>query len=155
MSRARAYLVAEPSLARRADALGLPALLVLGKGEEKTGGRQKAALWADAYEAVVAALFLDGGFEPAARVLRAEFEAEAAAATRLPSRDHKSALQELLQARGEGVPDYVVVAEEGPSHRRRFRVQCVVSGRPVSEGEGFSKKEAQQEAALRALGLLG
>ncbi|HEY7412721.1 MAG TPA: ribonuclease III [Vicinamibacteria bacterium] len=155
MSRARAYLVAEPSLARRADALGLPALLVLGKGEEKTGGRQKAALWADAYEAVVAALFLDGGFEPAARFLRAEFEAEAAAATRLPSRDHKSALQELLQARGEGVPDYVVVAEEGPSHRRRFRVQCVVSGRPVSEGEGFSKKEAQQEAALRALGLLG
>ena len=65
--------------------------------------------------------------------------------------DHKSLLQELLQGRGQAVPEYPVSAEEGPSHRRRFRVQCVIEGRPVSEGEGYSKKEAQQEAARKAL----
>jgi ribonuclease-3 len=65
--------------------------------------------------------------------------------------DHKSVLQELLQGRGQPVPDYPVAAEEGPSHRRRFRVQCVIGGRVVSEGEGYSKKEAQQDAARKAL----
>ena len=144
--------MAAPSLARRAAALGLPELLLLGRGEEKTGGRHKAALWADAYEAVVAALYLDGGLE-AARAVRARRSSRpTSAAPELPEpRDSKSALQELLQARGEAVPEYVVVAEEGPSHRRRFRVECLVGGRLVAEGEGYSKKEAQQEAARRAL----
>lgn len=153
-SRARAHLVSEPSLARRAAALGLPELLRLGRGEEKTGGRDKAALWADAYEAVVAALYLDGGIEAAYRFVAGDFAAEVAALPESALVDHKSALQELLQARGQAVPDYVVVGETGPSHRRRFEVECRVDGRAVSSGAGSSKKEAHQEAARRALELL-
>ncbi len=150
-SRMRAHLVAEPSLARRAEALGLPALLQLGRGEEKTGGRRKTALWADAYEAVAAALYLDGGIEAARRLVEHEFAAEIADFPGEAIVDHKSALQELLQARGQPVPDYVVVGESGPSHRRLFRVECRISGRAVSTGEGHSKKQAQQLAAREAL----
>jgi ribonuclease III len=153
-SRTRAHLVAAPTLAARASELGLPALLLFGRGEEKTGGRSKTALWADAYEALIAALYLDGGFEAAHRFVRNEF-ARDLEGTAPAGRDHKSALQELLQGRGQPVPDYVVAAEEGPSHRRRFRVQCVLEGRVVSEGEGHSKKEAQQDAARKALTALG
>jgi ribonuclease III len=150
-SKARAHLVAAPSLARRAAELGLPALLRLGRGEEKTGGRKKTSLWADAYEAVIAALYLDGGLDAAYRFVSDEFATDVAGARALSSTDHKSALQELLQARGEPVPEYVVVSEEGPSHRRAFRVECRVSGRPVSQAAGASKKAAQQEAARLAL----
>jgi ribonuclease-3 len=149
-SKARAHLVAAPSLARKAAALGLPALLRLGRGEEKTGGRKKASLWADAYEAVIAALYLDGGLDAAYRFVQREFTDDLSTAA-LETVDHKSALQELLQARGEAVPDYVVLAEEGPSHRRAFRVECRIAGRAVSEAMGNSKKAAQQEAARRAL----
>jgi ribonuclease-3 len=148
-SRTRAHLVSAPSLARRAAELGLPDLLLLGRGEEKTGGRKKAALWADAYEALIAALFLDGGIEAAHRFVRDEFARDLEAD--LAARDHKSVLQEQLQARGQPLPDYVVVAEEGPSHRRVFRIECRLEGRVLSEGRGHSKKEAQQEAARRAL----
>ncbi len=151
-TRTRAQLVSAPSLALRAADLGLPDLLKLGRGEEKTGGRQKAALWADAYEALIAALFLDGGMEAAHRFVRDEFARDLEGD--LSSRDHKSALQERLQSRGQPVPDYVVVAAEGPSHRRLFRVECRLEGRVVSEGEGHSKKEAQQAAARRALHIL-
>jgi ribonuclease-3 len=141
--------VSAPSLASRAAALGLPDLLLLGRGEEKTGGRKKAALWADSYEALIAALFLDGGIEVAHRFVRDEFARDLEAD--LSARDHKSVLQERLQARGQPLPDYVVVAEEGPSHRRVFRIECRLGGRVLSEGQGHSKKEAQQEAARRAL----
>ena len=150
-SKARAHLVSASSLARRAADLGLPEMLLLGRGEEKTGGREKAALWANAYEALIAALYLDGGLEAAHRFVRDEFKAELEGGGEIGARDHKSLLQERLQARGDPVPDYVVVGEEGPSHRRRFRIQCVIRGEAVSEGEGFSKKQAQQEAARRAL----
>jgi ribonuclease-3 len=149
-SKARAHLVSSSSLARRSLALGLPDLLLLGRGEEKTGGRQKAALWVNAYEAVLAALYLDAGIDAAFRFVRDEFEPDLLGTSDLAPRDHKSALQEHLQARGDPVPDYRVASEEGPSHRRRFRIQCVVRGEVVSEGEGYSKKQAQQEAARQA-----
>jgi ribonuclease-3 len=149
-SKARAHLVSASSLAGRAAALGLPDLLSLGRGEEKTGGRQKAALGGDAYEALIAAVYLDGGLEAARRFVGGEFKAELEAGE-LPGLDYKSALQERLQARGDPVPDYVVVAEEGPSHRKRFRIHCVIHGEAVSEGEGSTKKQAQQEAARKAL----
>jgi ribonuclease-3 len=150
-TKARARLVSAPSLSRRAAELGLPDLLLLGRGEEKTGGRNKAALWADAYEALIAGLYLDGGIETAQSFVNAEFAAELSGAQEPPDVDYKSALQEVLQARGEPVPEYVVVAEEGPGHRPRFLVRCVVQGIAVAEGEGYSKKEAQQEAARKAL----
>ena len=150
-SRLRAHLVAAPSLATKAADLGLPDLLLLGRGEEKTGGRKKKALWSDTYEAVVAALYLDGGIEAAHRFVREAFAADLEAEESHAARDPKSALQEVLQARGRPVPEYVVAAEEGPSHRRVFRVQCVIDGAAVAEGEGHSKKEAQQAAARAAL----
>jgi ribonuclease-3 len=150
-SKARAQLVSAHSLARRAAELGLPDLLLLGRGEEKTGGRKKTALWADAYEALIAALYLDGGLEVAHRFVRDEFAKDLDAGVSPVSRDYKSALQEVLQGRGEPVPEYVVVAEEGPSHRRYFRIHCLIRGEAVGEGEGYSKKAAQQQAARRAL----
>ncbi|HSD26502.1 MAG TPA: ribonuclease III [Vicinamibacteria bacterium] len=149
-SRRRARLVSEPSLARRAADLGLPELLLLGRGEEKTGGRAKEALWANAYEALVAALYLDGGFEAAHRFVRAEF-ARDVEATDAELEDPKSRLQELLQGRGRPVPRYSVVEEEGPSHRRRFRVECRLDDGTVTSGEGYSKKAAQLQAAREAL----
>jgi ribonuclease-3 len=149
-SKARAQLVSARSLARRAEALGLPALLTMGRGEEKTGGRAKAALWADAYEAVIAAVYLDGGWPAVQAFAAAEFRLDLEAGA-LADPDFKSALQERLQARGEPLPTYVVVAEEGPSHRRLFRVQCLIGGQVVAEGEGSSKKAAQQAAAGMAL----
>lgn len=149
-SKRRAALVSAPSLAERAQRLGLPALLRLGRGEEKTGGRKKANLWANAYEAVIAALYLDGGLVAAFAFVSAAF-ANDLDRDELPAEDAKSALQELLQARGEPVPSYEVVAEEGPSHRRRFRVECRVGGEAIGIGEGSSKKAAQQQAARAAL----
>ena len=150
-SKMRAHLVSAPILAERARALGLPDLIVLGRGEEKTGGRRKAALWANAYEAVIAALYLDGGMDVAHRFVRDAFAEAVASGRPLVEHDYKSALQERLQARGDAVPDYVVVSEDGPSHKRLFRIRCVIGGEGVSEGEGTSKKAAQQEAARRAL----
>jgi ribonuclease-3 len=153
-SRRRAQLVSAASLARRAARLGLPELLLLGRGEEKTGGRKKAALWANAYEALVAALYLDGGFEVAHRVVRDEFGSDAEAAD--PGMgDPKSSLQELLQGQGRPVPRYTVIAEEGPSHRRLFLIECRLDDGLVTRGEGYSKKAAQQEAAREALLKLG
>jgi ribonuclease-3 len=148
-SRRRARLVSAPSLARRAAELGLPDLLLLGRGEEKTGGRSKSALGANAYEALVAALYLDGGFEAAHRFIRDEFSRDLQSTE--ASEDAKSALQELLQGRGRPRPEYHVAAEAGPSHRRRFRVECRLDDGLVTEGEGSSKKAAQQKAAERAL----
>jgi ribonuclease III len=149
-SKRRASLVSAESLAERSLRLELPALLRLGRGEEKTGGRKKAKLWANAYEAVIAALYLDGGLPAAAAFVGSEF-AGALDRPELDAHDAKSALQERLQASGRPVPEYVVVAEEGPSHRRLFRVECRIDGVAVSVGEGTSKKAAQQEAARLAL----
>lgn len=152
-SRRRARLVSAPSLARRAQALGLPALLRLGRGEEKTGGRAKSALWADAYEAVVAAVYLDGGFEAARRFARAEFAGE----LREPpgaGEDPKSSLQELLQGQGRPLPVYSVQGESGPSHERQFRVECRLDDGTAATGAGPSKKAAQQAAARALLATL-
>ncbi len=150
-SRRKAHLVSAPSLARRAAALGLPEVLRLGRGEEKTGGRAKTALWGNAYEAVIAAIYLDGGIERARRFVEAEFGAELSTLDDSTLADHKTRLQEALQAAGQAPPRYVVVEEMGPSHRREFRVECVIDGRALGEGVGHSKKAAEQEAARQAL----
>jgi ribonuclease-3 len=153
-SRLKALLVSEVRLAERAGALGIPEALRLGRGEEKTGGRKKRALWADAYEAVVAAIYLDGGIEAVAQFVGVALEAELAAGPRIGGRDPKSALQEDLQSRGEALPEYVVLAQEGPAHRLHFRIGCRIAGEIVAEGEGHSKKAAETEAAREALAAL-
>jgi ribonuclease-3 len=148
----RARLVQSGSQAERAEALGLPELLNLGRGAEKYGSRGNNSLWADAYEAVVAAMYLDGGLDVASRFLRREFGGRLHAPLPTdPGGDAKTALQELLYKRGSQPPEYVVLSDEGVDTPTRFRVQCVIDGIPASEGAGSSKKKAHQDAARRAL----
>jgi ribonuclease III len=152
-SRRRAQIVSAANLARHAAELGLPELLALGRGEEKTGGREKTALWANACEALAAALYLDGGFETAHRFVRDRFAQDLEDSDE-PLEDPKSALQEHLQAQGRPLPRYSVVAEEGPSHRRLFRIECQLDDGTVTVGADYSKKAAQQKAARLALASL-
>jgi ribonuclease-3 len=152
-SKVKASLVSTPALARLARALGLGDFLALGRGEEKTGGRKKQALLADGYEALIAAIYLDGGIEAARAFIAAQFE-DLLADVRGADfwlRDHKSALQELLQSRDLPLPIYEVAAESGPDHRKMFEVRVRVGDEVLAEAGGRSKKEAEQEAARRAL----
>ncbi len=153
MSKMKAALVSTPALARQASRLGLGEHLLLGRGEEKTGGRRKRALLADGYEALIAAVYLDGGMDAARAFILREFEPllEDVAGAVTIGDDHKSALQEMLQGRGEPLPEYVVTAEEGPAHRRLFTVEVRVRGEVLAEAEGRTKKDAEREAARRAL----
>jgi ribonuclease III len=150
-SKRRAALVSARSLARHAAALGIPKLLRLGRGEEKAGGREKTGLWADAYEALLAAIYLDGGFAAARRFIEKDFAPDFSAGVDRAAVDHKSALQERLQARGLPVPEYALVEERGPAHRKSYVVECRIGGAKPARGEGYSKKEAQQDAARKAL----
>jgi ribonuclease III len=152
-SKMKAALVSTPALARQARRLGLGEHLLLGRGEEKTGGRLKRALLADGYEALIAAIYLDGGMEAARAFILREFEpllGDVASAVTIGD-DHKSALQEALQGRGDPLPEYVVTAEEGPAHRRLFKVEVRVRGVVLAEAEGRTKKDAEREAARQAL----
>lgn len=157
-SKLKASLVSASSLGRLGEALHLGAFLILGRGEEKTGGRRKLALIADCYEALIAAIYLDGGIEPARDFIERQFRdliAEArAGGVAAFTKDHKSALQEWLQSHDRGLPAYRLADEIGPAHRRIFHVQVFVEGEPIARAEGRSKKEAAQEAARRALELL-
>ena len=152
-SKIKAAVVSTHSLARHAERIRLGEHLLLGRGEEKTGGRFKQALLADGYEALIAALYLDGGLPAAADFLERELGAalEADAHEEAVGRDHKSALQERLQALGRPLPDYRVTAEAGPDHRKLFTIDVVVSGEVLGTATGKAKKEAEQEAARLAL----
>ncbi len=155
-SKLKASLVSAASLARLGAQLDLGEFLILGRGEEKTGGRFKQAIISDCYEALIAAIYLDGGIEPARAFIESQFkdlieEAHRTGAEAAFTDDWKSALQEWLQSRGRGLPAYRLAAEVGPDHRKRFVVEVVVEGLPVAEAEGRSKKEAAQAAARAAL----
>jgi ribonuclease III len=152
-SKIKAAVVSTASLARQAEHLQLGDHLLLGRGEEKTGGRRKQALLADGYEALIAAIYLDGGIEHARAFLVREFaplleEARSAAVT---GQDFKSALQELLQARDLPLPEYRLVSTFGPDHRKQFEIEVIVRGEPLAAATGSSKKDAEQEAARAAL----
>jgi ribonuclease-3 len=151
-SKMKAAVVSTQSLARHADQMGLGSHLILGRGEEKTGGRAKQALLADAYEALIAAIFLDGGLDAAGAFLRRELkDALDAGDTPLFARDYKSALQERLQALGKPLPEYRVSGTDGPDHRKTFNVEVVVAGDVLGAATGRAKKQAEQEAARLAL----
>jgi ribonuclease III len=152
-SKIKASLVSTTTLARLARRLGLGEFLALGRGEEKTGGRTKQALLADGYEAVIAAVYLDGGVDEARAFVYREF-AEDLEDVRSPEfwgRDYKSALQELVQSRGLPLPDYSVASESGPDHRKIFNVEVRVQGDVVGTARGASKKAAEQDAARKAM----
>jgi len=155
-SKLKASLVSAASLARLGEALDLGEFLILGRGEEKTGGRRKHAIIADCYEALIAAIYLDGGIEPAQRFIERQFadlvaEARRTGADASFTDDWKSALQEYLQSHGRGLPAYRLAGEVGPDHRKRFVVEVVVEGDAIAKAEGRSKKEAAQLAARVAL----
>lgn len=160
-TRLRASLVSARHLAKVAAELNLGDYLRLGRGEERSGGRKKAALLANAVEAMIAAIYLDGGFGAAIDFVDRQIvtpsmeQMRGALAGSMPLSDHKSALQELLQAHKAGTPRYVLKAEKGPQHRKRFlvevRIPLGLEQPPIlARGIGTTKKKAEQEAARRA-----
>jgi ribonuclease III len=160
LTRLRGALVSRRHLAEVAQTLELGKHLRLGRGEERSGGRAKRALLANAMEAVIGALFLDGGLEPVRRLIEtrvvepgvAPLYGQLVAGEEVG--DFKSALQELLQSRKQGQPEYRTTAETGPDHRKRFFVEARAQGTVLSEGSGPTRKIAEQDAARRALEVL-
>ena len=156
LSKSRARLVNARSLEDAARRVKLGEHLRLGRGEEKTGGREKPALLADAFEAVVAAVYLDAGLSATREMLkRLLFEqALVERGERIGDSDRKSALQEFLQGRGEPPAEYRLSGESGPDHQKLFQVEVWISGECMASGEGSTKKEAEQRAAQSAMGIL-
>jgi ribonuclease III len=156
LTRVRAHLVREDSLHRAALALGLPEQLRLSEGEARGGGAQRPSILADAVEALVGAVYLDGGFEPALQLVRQLFgELIAGSDADSWSKDPKTELQEWLQARRLPVPSYRIVATRGQAHAQTFEVECAAPTLGVAEqGEGRSRRAAEQEAARRLLAKL-
>ncbi len=152
-SKVKASLVSTAALARQAERLSLGEHLLLGRGEEKTGGRRKQALLADGYEALIAAIYLDGGIDQARAFIRREFHALLGEVKggAISGQDFKSALQEHLQAVDRPLPEYRLIASIGPDHRKQFQVGVFVDGAQIADAMGPSKKEAEQEAVRLAL----
>ncbi len=157
LSKIKAYLVSAANLVRLAEKIHLGDYIRLSRGEEKTGGRKKRAIIVDAYEAIIGAIYLDGGVEAASEFVGRQIEEflKNLNVEELMYGDFKSALQEQLHNLGLPEPIYRVVAEIGPDHRKTFVVQVIVHGEVVAESAGSSKKEAQQAAARLALESLG
>ena len=153
LSKMKAHLVSATHLLAAASKLRLGDFLQLGRGEERSGGRMKPALRVDAMEAVIAAIYLDGGVDKAAEVVRQtvlEGWVESGIET-FPFADFKSALQEYLQAARRTPPRYSVAGERGPEHRKMFTVEVRVGKQLIARAEGPTKKTAEQEAARNAL----
>jgi ribonuclease-3 len=152
LTKARAKLVNRRTLAEHARALGVGAHLILSRGEEASGGRERASALADTFESLLGALFLDGGFEAAREFVLREFSAAFGKLNVPPTIENpKGELQELLQARSPEAPEYHVVSTTGPDHDRVF--ECIVQhgGVELARGSGKSKKAAESDAALAAL----
>src|ERR1700688_2100515 len=154
LSRLKAQLVSRGTLARHAAALDLGEVLRLGVGEERSGGRGKKSLLADSLEAVFGAVYLDAGLPAAAKVIHLMLEPMLEVGdgrAQLLGADAKTRLQEVAQARGAALPEYRHTGATGPDHSRLYRVECLLEGQVVGEGEGYSKKQAEQRAAAAAL----
>lgn len=155
LSKLKAHLVSEASLAKAARRMKLGRLLRLGKGEELSKGREKHSLLADALEALIAAIYLDGGLEASRKftlhVLEEELQATRAEQARPGMEDYKTQLQEVCQKRYESLPQYETVRESGPDHEKVFEVELTIQGVLRGIGRGRSKKEAEQMAAKEAL----
>lgn len=154
LSKMRASLVNARVLAAKAAGIALGRWLRLGSGEDRTGGREKESILAAAYEAVLGAIYLDGGFAPASRLVAQHFAAELGEKSRVVLLDYKTRLQEVTQKLFKETPVYTVVETRGPDHEKRFISQVSVAGKPYGRGEGPNKKSADQAAALQTLRLL-
>jgi len=153
LSKLRASLISEYSLNEIAKGLSVGKYLLLGCGEERSGGRKKPSLLANAYEAILAAIYLDSGFRAAFRCVKAHFkEAIFEVAPKKHHRDFKSQVQEESHRKFKVAPKYKVIKKSGPDHKQVFQVELSINGDPISKGKGSSKKEAEQLAAKKALG---
>jgi ribonuclease-3 len=153
LSKMRAALVNTTVLAEKAALLGLGPLLRMGKGEERSGGRTKPSILAGAFEALLGAVYQDGGFEAARRLVERYF-ADDVEEKELGRQDYKTRLQEISQMLFHAPPSYRVVAESGPDHDKRYVTEIAVGGKVLGMGEGKTKKQAEQQAAKKALGEL-
>lgn len=154
MTRLRAELVCEASLHQTALALSLGECIRLGKNEECNGGRRRVSILADCVEAIIAAIYLDGGLEPAERFIDGRILHELEAGHPPVRTDYKTQLQELLQREGGAAPVYAIVGQSGPDHDKTFTAQVSLHDGASASGVGKSKKEAEQAAAAAALRLL-
>jgi ribonuclease-3 len=153
LSKLKGFFVSSANLVKYAERIRLGDYLQLGKGEEKTGGRTKQALLVDALEAVLGAIYLDGGVEEARRVILPFFEPqiEDIGEAERQLKDFKTELQEQLQARNLGRAEYVLANEAGPDHQKLFTVEVIIDGEFAARGVGLTKKAAEQAAARQAL----
>ena len=151
LSKIRAGQVNERKLASLSLQLGLGAYLLIGRGEERTGGREKSSLLADTFEAVLGAIYLDGGFNAALSFVDRLFRSQIKDSNHFPTQDYKTLLQEYCQGTLKTIPDYRVFREEGPDHKKIFFVEVAIQEKVISVGKGRTKKEAQQKAAEKAL----
>ena len=150
LTRMRADMVCERTLAGAANRIGLGSHLMLGHGEEQGGGRSRDSILADAMESVIAACFLDGGLDAALKVVQ-QFILVEVPVTRLHNADYKTQLQELVQQKKNQVLSYALVGQSGPDHDKKFDVEVSLNGKVVGSGSGSSKKRAEQDAARSAI----
>lgn len=156
LSRIRASAVCEKTLHKLADAIGLGNYLMLGHGEEHTNGRKRPSILADAFEALLAAIYLDGGIEPVKAFLLPRITAEITEITKAgKDRDYKTSLQQIVQKEHGDILEYVTVGERGPAHMKVFTVEARLNGNVIGTGNGQSKRAAEQNAAKEALALFG
>ena len=155
LTKLRAAIVCEKALCSYARELQLGDCLLLGKGERSTGGAERPSILADAFEAVTAAMYLDGGFPPVEKFLTRFLEKEVSNQRRLHFKDYKTTLQEIIQQNPEERLEYVLTGESGPDHNKVFHVEVHLNSNVIGSGRGRSKKEAEQLAAREALKLMG
>ncbi|MFP4173096.1 MAG: ribonuclease III [Candidatus Hydrogenedentota bacterium] len=155
-SQMRAHVVNRRRLAEVAEQIELGPAIRLGKGEEQSGGRNRPALLADCVEALIGAVYLDQGWETASAMVRRLFAGHFREALEQPlDWDYKSRLQQYCQGEQKGLPEFRVIQEEGPDHRKEFEVEVIIESQALGRGLGSSKKEAEQNAARAALQVMG
>ena len=155
LTKIRASLVCEKALFEFAQKIAPGCFILLGKGEENTGGRKRPSIVSDAFEAVIAAIYLDGGMEAARKYVLGFIPDDLCKNSGLALEDYKTLLQEIIQCNPEEKVEYVLVGESGPDHNRKFKVEVCLNGSVIGKGEGHSKKQAEQMAAHEALELMG
>lgn len=155
LTKTRSTLVCEKSLHAFGSIISLGDYIMLGKGEEATGGHQRPSIIADAFEAVIAAIYLDGGYEAAKRHIMRFMPKDVKAAVKKAYDDYKTVLQEIVQKNPEESVEYHLVAESGPDHCKTFTIQVRLNSNVIGEGTAHSKKQAEQLAAKQALVLMG
>ncbi|MBQ8883886.1 MAG: ribonuclease III, partial [Oscillospiraceae bacterium] len=155
LTKVRSSLVCENSLYEFAKTIDLGDYIMLGKGEENTGGRKRPSILADAFEAVIAAVYLDGGIENASKYVLSFIPKDLSLKKAVSNNDYKTILQEVIQKNPEEKVEYFLKSAVGPDHDKTFTIQVKLNSNVIGEGTGHSKKQAEQAAAKEALKLMG